>query len=81
MRPEDVLEWVRAKPFRPFRIILNSGHAYDIRHPEVIKVGRSTMHIYTYAGEPADPYGRAEMVGLLLIERIEAIEAANPSPK
>ncbi|MGO9919847.1 MAG: hypothetical protein ACLQIB_34785 [Isosphaeraceae bacterium] len=75
MRPDDLLTWVRERPFRPFRICQNSGRTYDIRHPEMLKVGRSTVNIYSYAGEPEDPYERMETVGLLLIERIEPIEA------
>jgi len=41
----------------------------------MLKVGRSSVNIYSYVGEPEDPYERMEMVGLLLIERIEPIEA------
>ena len=48
MRPEDLLEWVRAKPFRPFRIVLNSGRPYEIRHPEMLRVGRTSMHVYSF---------------------------------
>lgn len=76
MRPEDLMFWLRATPFRPFHIVLNSGRTYDIRHPEMLKVGRTTMNIYTYTGEPADPYEKVEMVSLVLVERIEPIEAS-----
>ena len=76
MRPEDVLHWLRAVPFQPFRIYLNSGKTYDIRHPEMLRIGRTTMQIYSFAGEPADPYERVEMVSLLLIERIESVASA-----
>jgi hypothetical protein len=79
MRPEDLLTWVRAVPFRPFRICLNSGRSYDIRHPEMVRVGRSSVNLYSYAGEPADPYERMEMLGLVLIERIEPIERPIPA--
>jgi len=75
MRPEDLVEWRTAVPFRPFRICLNSGRTYDIRHPEMLRVGRTTMHIYSFRGDPVEPYEHMEMVGLLLIERIEPIEA------
>ena len=76
MRPDDLLLWVREIPFRPFRICLNSGRTYEIRHPEMLKVGRSSANIYSYVGQPEDPYERMEMVGLVLIERIEPIESA-----
>ena len=76
MRAEDLLQWVRGAPFVPFRIRLNSGREFDIRHPEMVKVGRTTVHIYTYLGEPADPYERMQMVSLVLVESIEPIESA-----
>jgi hypothetical protein len=61
-------------PFRPFRIHLNSGESYDIRHPEMLRVGRSAVNVYSFAGEPSDPYERMEMVSILLIERIEPLD-------
>ncbi len=75
MRPEDLQFWQRSVPFRPFRICLNSGRVYEIRHPEMIRVGRSTAIVFSYAGNPDEPFERMEMVGLVLIERIEPMEA------
>jgi hypothetical protein len=75
MRAEGVLAWLRATPFAPFRLCLNSGRTYDIRHPEMLRVGRSIVNVYSFVGDPADPYERMEMVSLLLIERIEPLEA------
>jgi hypothetical protein len=76
MRPDDLLFWLRAVPFQPFRIYLNSGRTYEIRHPEMLRVGRTTVHVYSFAGEPMDPYEKVEMVSLLLIERIEPLTPA-----
>jgi hypothetical protein len=76
MRPDDLLTWARATPFVPFRIRLNSGRTFDIRHPEMARVGRSSVNIYSFSGEPMDPYERMEMVSLALIESIEALEAS-----
>jgi hypothetical protein len=73
MRPDDVLEWVKAMPYRPFRICLNSGRTFEVRHPEMIKVGRSTIDIFEYADEQRDIYENRQMVGLILIERIEPV--------
>lgn len=76
MTANDLLFWLRAAPFRPFRIVVNSGRTYDIRHPEMLKVGRSSMNVFSYPGEPIDPYERVEMVSLVLVERIEPMEAS-----
>jgi hypothetical protein len=77
MRPNDLLTWLRAVPFVPFRIRLNSGRTFDIRHPEMLRVGRSRVNVYSFSGEPADPYKHMEMVSLVLIESVEPLEAAH----
>jgi hypothetical protein len=79
MRADDLLTWTRATPFVPFRIRLNSGRTFDIRHPEMLRVGRSTANVYTFAGEPSDPFERMEMVSLILIESVEPLEVAHPT--
>jgi hypothetical protein len=81
MRPDDVLTWLRAARFRPFRITLNSGRSYDIRHPEMVRVGRTYMNVFSFAGEPADPHEKMEMVSLPLVERIEPLEAPARTPQ
>jgi hypothetical protein len=73
MRPETLLAYIRAAPFRPFRIVLNSGRTYEVRHPETVRVGRDSF-VYYYADSPEAPYERFETVGLLLVERLEHVE-------
>jgi hypothetical protein len=73
MRPDELLAWLRAQPFRPFRITLNSGRSYDIRHPEMLKVGRGTAYIFSYAADLLGPVEKMEMVSLLLMEHVEAL--------
>jgi len=75
MRPDDLVSWLKVEPFRPFRLHLVSGRSYDIRHPEMMRVGRTTANVFFYEGEP-DPYEKMEMIGLVLIERIEPIDGS-----
>lgn len=79
MRAEAQLTWVRATPFMPFRIRLNSGRAFEIRHPEMLRVGRTSANVYSFAGQPADPYEKMEMISLLLIASVEPLEAGHPA--
>jgi hypothetical protein len=76
MRAEDILIWNRAVPFVPYRIRMNSGRTFDVRHPEMIRVTRTTAFLFTFTGEPTDPSERVEMIGLLLIESVEPIPAS-----
>jgi hypothetical protein len=43
MRPESIQTYLRAQPFRPFRIVMNSGKTYEVRHPEAASVGRDAV--------------------------------------
>lgn len=78
MRGEDILRWVNAAPFVPFRIRMNSGRTFDIRHPEMIKVGRTHAYVFSYSGNPDEPVELMQMIGLVLIETVEPLEAVRP---
>jgi hypothetical protein len=75
MTPQEVLNYVQAQPFRPFRIRMNSGRTFDIRHPEMIRVGKRDLLIFTFVGESAAVYDRWENVSLLLIESLAPLDA------
>lgn len=72
-----IASYVGAEPFRPFRIKMASGESYEIRHPEMIAVGRSTVHVFTWMGEDADdPKNREREVSIILIESIEPLDGS-----
>jgi len=74
MRNHSILNYVHAVPFRPFRIVMNSGKSYDVRHPETIAVGRDTF-IYYYRQQPDQPFfDRWESVSLLLVQDVEHLD-------
>ena len=75
MSPQEVLNYLQAQPFRPFRIRMNSGRTFDIRHPEMVRVGRRDLLIFTFVSESPGVYDRWENVALLLIESLSPLEA------
>ncbi len=74
MSPREVLNYLQTVPFRPFRIHMNSGRFFDIRHPEMVRVGRRDVLIFTFVSETPDVYDRWENVSLMLIEAIAPLE-------
>ncbi len=74
MLPNDILAYTRAAPFRPFRMVLNSGKSYDVRHPEMIRVTTLAV-VYFYGDDPDAPAQRWETVSIPLIQNIEHIDA------
>lgn len=51
MRAEDLQSYQKAKLFRPYRIRMNSGQTYEVRHPEMLRLGHSAMLFFRYDTE------------------------------
>jgi hypothetical protein len=69
MISRKVLESVTAEPCRPFRIRMASGPSFDIRHPEMILVGRTSARIDTITGSEQNE--KWHDTSLMLMETIE----------
>jgi hypothetical protein len=69
-----MIDFVSAEPFRPFRIHIASGRTFEIGYPEMIRVGRSSVTVYSRpeSGPEAD---RWQEVSLMLLESVEPLEA------
>lgn len=79
MTRSDLLSRVRQKPFRPLRLVLSEGTAYDVRHPDFIMVGRDSV-VLGQANDPAqDFYDSTILLDLWHIIRLEPLEATAPS--
>ncbi len=70
-----IASYVGAEPFRPFRVTTASGRTFEIRHPEMIQVGRATMTIFTFLNpDPGEANERQVEVSLLLTESVEPLD-------
>lgn len=69
-----ILDHVCAEPFQPFRIHTASGRTFEVRHPEFVKVGRSTMTVYVPPENDPDGPQRWEEISLVLIESIAPLD-------
>ena len=74
MTPRMMIEFVTAEPFRPFRIHMASGRAFEIGHPEMIKVGRSSVTVYQRPEGDVNQSDRWQEVSLMLLESVEPLE-------
>ncbi|HWE94217.1 MAG TPA: hypothetical protein VG269_09655, partial [Tepidisphaeraceae bacterium] len=56
MTAEAVFARLRRRPFVPLRIILSSGTAYDVLHPEMLFVSKSGVTVAIYdKDQPPSP--------------------------
>lgn len=70
MTAQNVLGYVKAEPFRPFRVHMASGRTVDVRHPEMVKVLKSNLLIFEASHETPEIPEEWESVSLMLTESI-----------
>ena len=75
MTAQTVLGYVKAEPFRPFRIHVASGRTFDIRHPEMLKVLKSYLIVFKSSGNDTDLPDEFESISLMLPESISYLES------
>ena len=79
MAPEDLRELLRKQLFEPFRLVMTDGVGLDIRHPDLLWVGRRIAMV-GLTGEPGQTFfERAVQVDLLHVIRIEPLLPAPQS--
>lgn len=72
MTANRLVNYVTAEPFRPFRIKMTGGNTFEIRHPEMVQVGRTTATIFTWMNDDLEVQKeRQREISILLIESIE----------
>ncbi len=81
MAPEELLKALRKRPFRPFRIAMTDGRAFEVRHPELVLPGRRSAVIGKPApGETEALYDGRIAVDLLHIVSLEPLHTASNGP-
>ncbi len=73
--PQDILGYIRSEPFRAFRIRMAGGRTFEIRHPEMVRVGKNSLIVFTFVSDDPGVYDRWETVSLMLIESVTHLEA------
>lgn len=72
MRPNDVTAHTRKRPFQPVRVFISDGTSYDVRHPEMMMVGRTEV-IIGLESRRDDVFDRFAYCDPVHITRIEPI--------
>ena len=75
LMPEDIQARLRERPFRPFRIIASEGLRFDIRHPNLVFVGRRDLMLGFTNVEGSSIYDRVTRLALIQIVALEELES------
>jgi hypothetical protein len=79
MTHQELQGEARRQPFRPFRIVLTTGEMYDIRHPDLIMIGRRSIAIGITNENNGTAFDRLVRADLLHVVRTEELPANVPS--
>jgi hypothetical protein len=71
-----LLTYVKAEPFRPFRLHMASDKTFDVRHPEMVKIGKNFFMAFSFSSREPELIEQWETVSLMLIESVSHIDAA-----
>ena len=66
-----------ARPFKPFRLVMSSGQSYEVRHPEMAMLTRTSILVGVDVADDGVP-AEFKICSLL---HVTAIEPLNPSPR
>lgn len=78
MTPEELRGTLQQQPFEPFRIVLTDGVGYEIRHPDLLWVGKRTAYVGLTGKSGQTYFERSAKIDLLHVIRTEPIESSAP---
>lgn len=75
MSVQDFRDLLKAQPFHAFRLIMSSGKSYEVRHPEMAFLSKTSIYVGVDIAEddvPAD----YRMCSLLHVAAVEPLDVA-----
>ena len=80
MSVRELRDRLRKAPFEPFRVVLSSGDAYEVRHPEMAMLTRTDILVGIDVAEDGVP-AEFDICSLLHVTSIEPLNPATAESK
>ncbi len=75
MTVQNFRELLTGRPFQPFRLVMSSGKAYEVRHPEMAFLSRTSIYVGVDIADdnvPAD-YRICSLLHITAIEPLNSV--------
>ena len=79
MTVQTFRDLLAARPFRPFRLVMSSGQTYEVRHPEMGWLTRTSILVGVDVADDGVP-AEFKVCSLLHVTAIEPLSLAPASP-
>jgi hypothetical protein len=76
---DDIQARLRQQPFGPLRIVTSTGQTYDVRHPELVIVGRRFLMIGLPSADNPSQAEQITRVSLLHVTEVQDLPTPNPA--
>jgi hypothetical protein len=80
MTVQTFRDLLQERPFKPFRLVMSSGEAYEVRHPEMAWLTRTDILVGTGESEEGVP-ANFRICSLLHVTSVEPVNLAGSQPK
>ena len=80
MTVQTFRELLAQRPFKPFRLVMSSGQAHEVRHPEMAMLTRSDMLIGTDIADDGIP-AEFKIYSLLHVATVEPLNGKTTDTK
>jgi hypothetical protein len=78
MTVEGCRNLLRQRPFRPFRLVMTSGKAYEVRHPEIAMLTRNDLLVGVDVAADGMP-AEFDICPLFHIATVETLASESPA--
>jgi hypothetical protein len=75
---EEIKERLGVRPFVPFRFITTAGQSFDIKHPDLVFVGRRDLMVGFSDSSNPGIYDRVTRLAILHITAMEDLPVVTP---
>ena len=72
-------ELLAQRPFRPLRLVMSSGLSYEVRHPEMALLTRTSLLVGTDVADDGVP-AEFKICSLLHVATVEPVSAPSGEP-
>ena len=79
MTVQTFRDLLKQQPFQPFRLVMASGLAYEVRHPEMALLTRTSIHVAI--GVEDGIAAEFKICSLLHVTAIEPLDVPASQPK
>ena len=76
MTVQTFREWLTQRPFKPFRLVMSSGQTYEVRHPEMAWLTRTSILVGIDDSQDGVP-AEFKICSLLHVTAVEPLSAAS----